>query len=128
MRPATEVFPAQWTVSEALAKSNGSSVHAWPVTDDRGILGVVTAAQLEKIAANGGDNRPLQEFVTKDEFPHAHADHPLHLVLERMGSAKLDLLPVVSRANIHHLLGVVLLPDVLNDFGVAQYGSPGSKD
>jgi hypothetical protein len=39
-----------------------------------------------------------------------------------MGASKLDLLPVVSRANIHHLLGVVILPDVLDDFGVTPYG------
>jgi hypothetical protein len=44
-----------------------------------------------------------------------------------MGSAKLDLLPVVSRANIHHLLGVVVLPDVLSDFGVAPWESPVHK-
>ena len=50
--------------------------------------------------------------------------HCLHVVLERMGTSKLDLLPVVSRANVHNLLGVVVLPDVLNDFGVAQYESP----
>jgi chloride channel protein, CIC family len=128
MRPAKEVLAAQLTVSEALAQVRGSALHAWPVTDSAGVEGVVSAAQLEKIAANGGESRKLRELVTAKQFPHVHADHPLHVVLERMGSTKLDLLPVVSRANIHNLLGVVVLPDVLNDFGVAQYEAPGKQN
>jgi CIC family chloride channel protein len=34
-----------------------------------------------------------------------------------MGAAQLDVLPVVSRANIHKLKGLVTLPDVLNSYG-----------
>jgi predicted transcriptional regulator len=49
-----------------------------------------------------------------------HTDQPIHLALERMGAAKLDMLPVVSRANIHDLLGVVVMNDVLDLFGI-QY-------
>jgi hypothetical protein len=37
-----------------------------------------------------------------------------------MGATKLDLLPVVSRANVHELLGVVILSDVLDAFGVER--------
>jgi CIC family chloride channel protein len=40
--------------------------------------------------------------------------------LERMGSTGFDLLPVVSRANIHELEGVVSLLDVLKAFGVRE--------
>ena len=35
-----------------------------------------------------------------------------------MGAAKPDILPVVSRANTHKILGIVVLSDVLNSFGV----------
>ena len=42
-----------------------------------------------------------------------HADHSLHMALDRMGAANVDLLPVVSRANMRQLLGVVTLDDVL---------------
>ena len=57
-------------------------------------------------------------FSDAREFPHVHADHPLDLALESMGAARLDVLPVVSRANIHQMLGIVVLSDVLNSFGV----------
>jgi CIC family chloride channel protein len=48
-----------------------------------------------------------------EDFPHVHADHSLHMALDRMGAANVDLLPVVSRANMRQLLGVVTLDDVL---------------
>jgi CIC family chloride channel protein len=40
-------------------------------------------------------------------------DHPLGVALERMGATQLDVLPVVSRADIHKMEGVVTLKDVL---------------
>jgi CBS domain-containing protein len=35
-----------------------------------------------------------------------------------MGAARLELLPVVSRADVHKLEGVITLRDVLDSFGV----------
>ncbi len=40
--------------------------------------------------------------------------------LERMGSNQIDLLPVVSRADIHQLVGIVTLQDVLDAYGVSH--------
>jgi CBS domain-containing protein len=41
-----------------------------------------------------------------------------------MGAAGVDLLPVVSRANVRELLGVIVLVDVLAAYGVRR--DPGS--
>ena len=51
-------------------------------------------------------------------FPHVHKDQTLDLALERMGVTQLELLPVVSRADIHKLEGIITLGDVLNSFGI----------
>lgn len=37
-----------------------------------------------------------------------------------MGAADLDLLPVVSRADINKLEGVITLQELLNSFGVSS--------
>jgi CBS domain-containing protein len=50
-------------------------------------------------------------------------DQSLHFALERMGAAKLDALPVVSRADVHKLEGIITLRDVLNSYGVGLQGS-----
>jgi CIC family chloride channel protein len=66
-----------------------------------------------------GDKK-VTELGDTRKFPHVHDDHSLDLALERMGSSGYELLPVVSRANIHELEGVVSLLDVLKAFGVRQ--------
>jgi CBS domain-containing protein len=51
---------------------------------------------------------------------HLHPDHTLGFALERMGETKLKVLPVVSRANVHQVLGMVRLEDVLEAYGVGR--------
>src|SRR5271154_2319461 len=128
MRAATEVLHAKTTVKEVSEKKRSSPFHAWPVTDREGVQGIVSRAQIDKAVANSEGNKTLGDLFDSRGFPHVHADHPLYVALERMGTAKLDVLPVVSRADIHELLRIVALPDVLNAFGVEGRDSvdPGS--
>jgi CIC family chloride channel protein len=37
-----------------------------------------------------------------------------------MGSNQIDIMPVVSRANVHELAGIVTLQDVLAAYGVSH--------
>jgi predicted transcriptional regulator len=77
------------------------------------VIGVVGRDAIEAAAKNGDADRKLMELLALGDFPHVHADHSLHTALDRMGSSGLDTLPVVSRANVHQLLGVLTLDDVL---------------
>jgi len=72
---------------------------------------------LEKAAEEGSQTR-IEDLLPKDEFPHLHGDHSLSAALDRMGAARLDVLPVVSRANVRELEGIVTLRDVLDHYGV----------
>ena len=117
MREAKEILAAAMTPQEALEKIKASEFRAWPVCDKRGVVGVMSLQGLHRAAAEGAAGRRLIEFVGTD-FPHVHVDHPLHLALERMGASHLDLLPVVSRANVHQLRGIITLQDVIAQYGV----------
>jgi len=75
---------------------------------------------LEEAAAGGNASERLQELLTSVEFVHVHPDHPLNVALERLGASKLEILPVVSRANVRELKGIVTLEDVLSLYGVAE--------
>jgi CIC family chloride channel protein len=118
MRPATELLAAQMTVGEALEKAQSSHFRSWPVTDERGVVGMVSQSSLQQALAEGGATRLLIELVDPRDFPHVHMDHSLHFALERMGAAQLDALPVVSRADVNKLEGIVTLKDVLDSYGV----------
>ena len=117
MRAATEILAAQMTVGEALEKTPSNQFHSWPVTDERGVVGIVSRSSLQRTLA-GGAARRLIDLVDSPDFPHVHVDQSLHFAPERMGAAQLDTLPIVSRADVHRLEGIVALQDVLNSYGV----------
>jgi CIC family chloride channel protein len=126
MRRPAELLPATMTVREAVERVRASEFHAWPVTDERGVVGVVSLAKLERTLAEGAAAKRLNELVGGRAFPHVHVDQSLPLALERMGAAGLDILPVVSRANVHALVGIVALRDVLGVYGVSK--QPGDHE
>ena len=116
MRPATELLDASLTARQAIDKMRGAQLRAWPVLDTRGVVGVITLDALEKAAATDDANRKLNDQLTPLNFPHLHSDQSLNVALERMSAAQMDVLPVVSRANIHELEGILTLQDVLDSY------------
>jgi chloride channel protein, CIC family len=119
MRSATPSLPADITVREALERVRSSELRTWLVTDRRGVVGVINLAKLERELAEGADKK-LDELVGAFVFPHVHSDQGLDLALDRMGTNQIEILPVVSRADVHKLEGVVTLQDVLDAYGVSR--------
>jgi CIC family chloride channel protein len=119
MRAATTSLPAELTVREALERTRATEFRTWLVVDARGVVGVITVAKLDKELAEGADKK-LSDLIDSLVFPHVHSDQGLDLALERMGANQIEVLPVVSRADVHKLLGVVTLPDILASYGVSR--------
>jgi CIC family chloride channel protein len=119
MQTASESLPAELTVREALKRARSSGVRTWLLTDQRGVIGVINLAWLEGELEEGADKK-LGDLVDAQVFPHIHADHGLDLALERMGANQIEILPVVNRADVHQLEGIVTLQDVLNAYGVSR--------
>jgi CIC family chloride channel protein len=119
MRTATELLSSELTVSEALERIQSGEFQTCLVTDRQGLLGVVNFATLTREVAEGSEKQKLAELVGGLVFPHVHADQGLDVALERMGANQLDIVPVVNRADVHKLEGVVTLRDVLDSYGVS---------
>ena len=117
MRAPTTSLPAEITVRDALEQVCSSEFRTWLVADRRGVIGVINLSRLERELAEGADKK-LGELVGALDFPHVHSDQGLDLALERMGTNQIEILPVVSRADVHKLEGVVTLRDVLDSYGV----------
>jgi CIC family chloride channel protein len=45
----------------------------------------------------------------------------VEVALERMGADQVSMLPVLDRANVKHVRGVVLGDDILRSYGVPTY-------
>jgi chloride channel protein, CIC family len=119
MQTASQLLPAEITVREALERVRSSEFRTWVVTDRRGVVGVINLARLERELAEDADKK-LGELVDVLVFPHVHPDQGLELALERMGTNQIEILPVVNRADVHKLEGIVILRDVLDAYGVSR--------
>ena len=118
MHAATEVLETRATIQESLNKVASSRLHAWPIVDQSGVIGMISLSRLQKALTEGETEKPLSDILKDSEFPHVHMDHSLNMALDRMGASQLDVLPVVNRANVHKLEGIVTLQDVLRLYGV----------
>jgi chloride channel protein, CIC family len=116
MRAVTESLEVSLTVQAAIERAEGSAYQSWLIVDKQLLHGVLSLEMLKK-AAEGGDGAETLAKLVDGHFPHVHVDQPLSLALERMGAAHLDVLPVVSRADVHRLEGMVTLQDVLSFYG-----------
>ncbi len=132
MRSVPDVLSPDLLIAAALHQIKDGPFDAWPVVDTEGLRGMIRNRELEQAAAEGASNKKIGEILregaisaysTAEELPHVHPDHSLSLALERMGASGLNVLPVVSRANVRQLIGVIALDDILDAYGVAKRGS-----
>jgi chloride channel protein, CIC family len=119
MQTASQLLPDGIAVREALERVRSGKFRTWLVMDRRGVIGVIDLVRLELELPKAADKK-LGELVDALDFPHVHSDQELDLALELMGANHLEILPVVSRADVHKLEGVVTLPDVLDAYGVSR--------
>jgi len=127
MRSDHGLIEPQATIREAFDRIHSLAVSSWPVANGNRLLGMVTASELDSATEHGAGCKTVSEILEPlplghldaDNFPHVHPDHPLDLALHRMGEMHLDVLPVVGRANVREILGVITLPDILRTYGIA---------
>jgi CIC family chloride channel protein len=122
MRPPVESYSEHALVSQAMESARASEFRAWPVMGDHGIVGWISWDALRRAHASGGGDKPVGHLVDRLQFPHVHEDQSLELALQRLGQSGMDALPVVSRANVRQILGVIKVSDVLHYYGINSAG------
>lgn len=74
----------------------------------------LTKAEIDALMAAGDGLDTLAEVVRDKHVPYLHPDHPLDMALRYVD--RLPLVPVVNRANMRKLEGVISERDVLNRY------------
>jgi CIC family chloride channel protein len=123
MRTPRQTLPAGMGANEAAEETRSGQTRIWPVMEKDYFLGMLSRETLQCALVDGRKEQPLKSIIDAQHVPHVHMDHALHLALERMSTYHIDVLPVVNRADIHKLEGVVTLRDVLDAYGVSEKGA-----
>src|SRR5262249_7949996 len=85
LRAATEVLDAKMRPTEALESVKASALPAWPIVNERGVIGIVGMDQLKRFASSSdAAGKILHELIDVRAFPHLHADHSPDAALDRM--------------------------------------------
>jgi chloride channel protein, CIC family len=124
MQTGVELLSANADVAGAKQRFEKEKVHSWPVGDHNYLQGVVSRHEIETAQPPPAAMADL--IKAGGEYPFVHSDHPVSYALERMGATGVDVVPVVSRANIHQMYGIVTLSGILATYGVPAI-SPGEK-
>ena len=125
---------------DVVEQLESTTLGSWPVADAGGMLAMVRVSDVRTRASLGGGDDTLATLIgeirardgehaeDEDGFVHVHGDQPLGQVLARMGETRHMVLPVVSRANVRMLLGIVTLNDVLSGYGVERAAQAQDED
>jgi len=121
MRTGVALLSSDVDVATAKQQFEKEKVHSWPIGDHNYLQGVVRSHDIETAQPSPAAMRDL--IKAHPDYPYVHSDHPLSYALERMGTAGVDVVPVVSRANIHQMYGIVTLASILATYGVPATAS-----
>ena len=115
------MMPPETDIDQAIVFLDKARANSWPVGAGGRVAGIVDLQQVIKAdhVLTVGDL-----ISVHDRYPHAHSDHQVTHVLDRMRNEGLDTLAVVSRADIHELEGVVTLARILASYGIDGKRSP----
>jgi chloride channel protein, CIC family len=111
MRRDVRFLPAELSVEDAWEWARADHAPAYLVgTRDR-LEGTLTRRTLEASWASGNRAKPVATLLDR-EVVHAHPDHSLDVVLDRLARSG-GILAIVSRANAQQVEGVVTVDSLL---------------
>jgi len=90
--------------------------------EDNSFIRMISIPELERRALEKRAESLMSARRTA-HFPHVHPDHTLDIALQRMGTANLKTLPVVSRSDLHKLEGIITIESVLYAYGLSNWHS-----
>jgi chloride channel protein, CIC family len=119
MRPSDgPVLDTQQTVTEALKIAQASTAEEFLVRVSPGGWNSVTKQQVRTLVDEGKGKAGLGSQLPTLQIPFLHPDQPLEMALRYVD--RWPLVPVVSRANVRQLEGVITQRDVLERY--REYG------
>jgi CBS domain-containing protein len=112
MQTAVSFIPAHFSVREARQWAAAHDAFHYLVGSPDQLVGIISREQLEDPTLSEIESKSISS-VASHTFTHAHPDHPVDIVLERLGENG-GLLPVVSRSNARKVEGIITSESLLS--------------
>ncbi len=127
MQPCQDpILSSQDSVTEALSRLEGSAGEFFFVGDGRGKWYGVTKDMLREAVLAWDSDVAVGSVLRGPPLPHVHPDHALDVALSRLGDT--PFLPVVHRADLTKLEGIVSLQEILKAYRVAHAPIVGERN
>ncbi len=111
-RPAI-ILESHKTVNDAWPLIEATPENHFLVRRPSNSIAVVSRFELKKLM-DSADFRPLEETQTLSVVPYLHPDEDLQVALRQ--ATNFPLVPVLSRANVSRILGVIDLADIMSAY------------
>lgn len=119
-RPAI-ILDSQRQVPDAWTTIQATNDDHFLVRRPSNSVAVISRADL-KTLIDAGDVRPLEETQTLAVVPYLHPDEDLQVALRQ--ATNYPLVPVLSRANVSRILGVLDLADIMETYKKSNRPGP----
>jgi chloride channel protein, CIC family len=111
-RPAI-ILDSQKALADAWALVEATNENHFLVRRQSKSIAVISRAELKKLI-DDGDDRSLEETQILSVVPYLHPDEDLQVALRQ--ATNYPLVPVLSRANVSRILGVIDLSDIMKAY------------
>jgi CIC family chloride channel protein len=127
MQPCQDpILSNQDSITDALARLEGAAGEFFFVGDGQGKWYGITRDMLRGAVVAWDSDVAVGSVLRGPPLPHVHPDHALDVALSRLGDA--PFLPVVHRADLTKLEGIVSLEGILKAYREAQLSTkPGRR-
>jgi CIC family chloride channel protein len=111
MQTDPPLLPADTLVTDAWQRLAENGEAGYLIGKGNRLVGSISREHLER-AVQSGEGPSFVSSIADQAFVHVHPDHPIDVVLERFAESG-GVLPVVTRADVHHIEGVVTIASIL---------------
>ena len=114
MSDASRLIAGDRPIEDVWREIEASGEHPWLVGTPHDLIGLLRPGRVTE-AMQAGRGSETIDALADASFPHAHPDHPVDVVLERLADSD-GVLPIISRDNVRRVEGVITLDDVMRVF------------
>jgi len=111
MWTAVPMIAADTSIERAVHNVRDEIAQAYLVGSGDRPAGIVSRQRLDEAIREGNGGAPVASIADPLSV-HAHADHPIDVVLERFAESG-GILPVVSRADVRHVEGLITMDSLM---------------